>query len=763
MNEMEKAQGNQIELREWPKPQVVREQPVVDVSPEDVPHLLDYWAIILKRRWMVLATTLIVFATVAIGTLKQRPLYRGKVTIEIDPEPPNVVNFKEVVPSSPLDVDSYRQTQYKILQSRTLAERVVQDLQLFKLPEFYRSRWLFGLIESDPSRLPAPTDPNPPDPNLDYVRNAVSHVQNFLDVSPVRRSNLVEVSFDSYDPDMAARVANKIGDEYINENLDLRWDQTMKASQWLAGRLVGLQATLEKSQDELQAYASSHSLVFLSDKENMANVRLREMMTEYTTAEADRFTRQAAYNQIKKGDIDELPEVMNDRIVMDLKEKMADAEKQYADVTTWVKPDYPKARELKKQMAAIQSQIDKQKAMVVKNIDDQYQAAVNRETLLAKAIDEQKKVVQDIDQKSIKYNILKQKVDTDRQLYDGLLERMKEAQVSVGLNSSNIRIVDSAQVPQGPAKPRVLLNLALGLVLGLALGAGIAFFQEYLDKTLKSSDDVEHLLRLPSLGLLPKFALNGDHSSQQGELVAISSNGHGELAPAIQTAPEALESYRSLRTSVLLSASPVPRLILVTSALPGEGKTTTIVNLGATLASLGNQVVVVDCDMRRPACHGSMGVPNKPGFVQCLTGHVDLGQALLPVPGVNNLSVIPCGPIPPNPAEILSSPLTGELLRKLRGQFDFVLVDSPPLLSVADSRILATLTDAAVLVTRAHSTPYDVVRRARSLLYGAGARILGVALNGVDLGREGYGYMRGGYGYGATPGPPSHAEGAGAS
>jgi capsular exopolysaccharide synthesis family protein len=206
-------------------------------------------------------------------------------------------------------------------------------------------------------------------------------------------------------------------------------------------------------------------------------------------------------------------------------------------------------------------------------------------------------------------------------------------------------------------------------------------------------------------------------------------------------------------------------MILITSALPGEGKTTIAINLGATLASLGSKVLIVDCDMRRPACHRSTGVENKPGFVQCLTGHVDLTEAILPVPGVANLSVIPCGPIPPNPAEVLSSPLTAELLSRLRSQFEYVLVDSPPLLSVADSRILATLTDAVVLVARAYETPHEIVRRARSLLWSAGARILGVALNDVDVRKDEYGYgsyYRYGYGYGydSTPAKPDDPEAA---
>jgi len=336
---------------------------------------------------------------------------------------------------------------------------------------------------------------------------------------------------------------------------------------------------------------------------------------------------------------------------------------------------------------------------------------------------------------------------------------MKEANVSAGLGASNIRVIDAAVVPAEPIKPRVLLNLAVGLVAGLGLGVGLAFFQEYLDKTLKNPDDVEQYLRLPSLGVLPRFSIaNGKDAKGEEALIAAGSNGHHALAPGVQTSPQSVEAFRSLRTSVLLSASPVPRLILVTSALPSEGKTTTTVNLGATLASLGHRVVVVDCDMRRPACHRSTGVENSPGFVQCLTGHVDLEAAVLPVPGVDNLSVIPCGPIPPNPAEVLSSPLTADLLRRLRTRFDYVLVDSPPLLSVADSRVLATLVDAVVLVARAHSTPYDVVRRARTLLYGSGARILGVALNDIDFQRDRFGSQQYQYGYGYGYG--SDAEGA---
>jgi len=753
MEESQTTQLDRLHSLSRITPEALQEQGILDVSPEEVPHLIDYWQLALKRRWTVLTCLVVVFVTVVIGTLKQKPVYEGKVLLEINPEEPSVVNFREVAQVAPtVDVDSYRETQYKILKSRSLAEHVVRDLQLYRYPEFYRWHMLFGLIEGNPAKIPSSRDLGPPDASSDAFRTSVSNFLGSVDISPVRRSNLVELSFDCANPQLAARVANRLAELYIEQNLQVKWDETQKASEWLRGRLTEMKANLEKSEDKLQAYAQANNILFVNEKQNMITERLNQLLNEYTKAQSDRYQKQSLYSQVEAGEVQNLPAVLNNRLIQDLEEKRVDLDKQYAEVTTWVKPNYPKARQVKKQMDALQSKIDEEKEAVTQNIVDEYHAAEAREKYLAKAVEDQKAEVNDLAQRSIQYNILKRDVDSNKQLYEGLLQRLKEAQVSAGLKASNIRIVDSAEVPKGPVKPRVLLNLAFGLILGLVAGVGLAFFQEYLDKTLKTPDEVERLLRLPSLGVLPKSHLNGARPVDEDSLVPAVPDGVVSVAPAIQTSPEATEAFRSLRTSILLSASPVPKLILVTSALPGEGKTTTAVNLGATLTSLGSRVVIVDCDMRRPSCHRSLGVQNSPGFVQCLTGRVALSEAILAVPGLANLSVIPCGPIPPNPAEILSSPLAGELLQKLRAEFDYVLVDSPPLLSVADSRILATLTDAAVLVARAFETPYDIVRRARALLYSANARILGVALNAVDIRQDAYGGVhaayRQGLGYG---------------
>ncbi|TAM78887.1 MAG: polysaccharide biosynthesis tyrosine autokinase [Acidobacteria bacterium] len=737
----------------------LREEDVLDVLPEESPRLLDYWHVMLKRRWAVLTCLLIVFTTVAIGTFKQKPIYAGKILIEINPEEPQVLSFQQIAQAGPSwDLQSYRETQYQILKSRSLAERVVRDLRLYRYPEFYQSRSFLGLVAKDPEKIPSASDPNPPDPNSDAYLNSVTNFMRAVVVNPIERSNLVEVAFYSQDAAVAARVANQLGEDYIDQNLQVKWNEALKASEWLSGRLVELKAKLKASEDALQAYAAKNSILFIQNAVNaqaqsMANARLEQLEEEYTRAQADRAQKEAQYSLVHTGKVQDLPGVLDNRLIQTLEQNLSDLRRQYSELTATVKPGYPKAMALKKQIETLQANLDHQKQALTQNIAQQYDAAVVREKYLNSLVSQQESLVDVVSQKTIQYNILKREVDTNRSLYDGVLQRMKEAQVAAGLNASNIMVVDPAQVPKGPAKPRVILNLAVGFILGLSLGVGLAFLQEYLDNTLKTPDEVEFLLRLPSLGLIPSVHLNGSSKSLEHGITAIGKGSNGLYGLALQKDPTAVEAFRSLRTSILLSAHPVPKVLLVTSALPGEGKTTTTVNLGATLASLGSKVLILDCDMRRPACHRATGVRNSPGFVQCLTRRVQLSEAILPVNGIPNLSIIPCGPVPPNPAEVLSSPLTVELLKRLHTEFEYVLVDSPPILSVADSRILATITDAVVLVTRACETPYDIVRRARALLYGAGARILGVALNEVQIHRSNYGgkygyYQQYGYGYG---------------
>src|SRR5712692_5902117 len=347
-----------------------QELEVLDVSPEEVPHLLDYWHLVLKRRWTVLACALIVFSTVAIGTLKKRPIYEGTVTIEINPDLPQVFNFKEVGQSEPsVDVDAYRGTQFSILKSRSLAETVVNDLQLYRVPEFYKRRPLFGLFEGNPTRIPSPSE-HMPDTSSEAFRNSVAHLQSSLDVSPERRSNLVDVSFDSENKELAQQVANQIATDYIKGNLQAKWDEAASASQWLETRLVDLQVQLEKDETALQAYAQANSIIQINEKETMSTARLQELMQAYTKAQAERYQRESLYSVVEKGKVQDLPEVLQNRLIQDLEERLVDLRKDYALETAYVKPNFPKAAQIKKQMDALEAQINEKKLAVTKNIED---------------------------------------------------------------------------------------------------------------------------------------------------------------------------------------------------------------------------------------------------------------------------------------------------------------------------------------------------------------------------------------------------------
>ncbi len=301
MDEIERAHSDQSQALTFGEDGGSRRQETLDVMPEEVPHLLDYWHLIIKRRWTVLSCLLIVTATVAIGTLKQKPVYAGKVLVEINPEQPNVLNFKEILQIDNADVDSYRETQYKILESRTLAERVVKDLKLYLYPEFYRNRSLLGLLESDPHKIPSTSDPGPPDPSTDAYGNSIRQFMGSIDVSPVRRSNLVEISLESRDPQLAARAANMLATDYIEQNLQVKWDATLRASEWLSGQLVGLKGKLEKSEDALQSYAQANSILFITEKQNLVNARLEQLQEGFTKAQAERFQKEALYGLVQAG------------------------------------------------------------------------------------------------------------------------------------------------------------------------------------------------------------------------------------------------------------------------------------------------------------------------------------------------------------------------------------------------------------------------------------------------------------------------------
>jgi succinoglycan biosynthesis transport protein ExoP len=730
--------------------------------------LLEYWRVLRKRRWTVVSILLLVFVTVLIGTLKQRPVYRSKAVLQIDKENPNILSFKDVFE---LDAtgDDYLETAYKVLQSRSLAKRVIDKLHLDQVPEFNSKR--SGLSSILARRLLSNREVTPGEERMDpKYEDLIDIFVDRLAINPVRRSRLVEITFDSYDPVLSTQIVNTLTSNYIDHNLEAKWDATQQASDWLSKQLVGLKAKLETSDEELQRYAKENSILFLDEKQSMTSQKLKDLQEEATKAQADLAQKESLYNQIKGGDLSYIPGILDNKLYQDLSVKLADLNREYSELSATFTPEYPKVKRLKNQIDEVENTLKKERNAFARKVTDEYRAAGNRKRLLDEAVAQQTKEFNKIAEKSIQYNILKREADTNKQLYEGLLQRVKEAGISAGLRASNVRVVDQGEVPMEPAKPRIALNLALAFFAGLGLGVGFAFFQEYLDNTLKTPDDVQRYLGLPALGVIPAANSNGKGKLPYGygygygnpkalPLVAVSQGNGNQLHPELIGAngnPQLSEAYRSLRTSVLLSTSGrPPRLILVTSAQPGEGKTTTVVNLAIALGQLGGKVLVIDSDMRRPRVASLLKMPpSAAGLSTYLTGQHTVDEVIVETQ-IPNLFAIPCGPIPPNPAELLSSEQMQNLLRDVQKKFDYVLLDSPPTLHVSDARILAAPVEAIILVAHGGSTPREIIVHAKQNLRQVNGNVIGVVLNNVDFRSVGYdyyyrNYKSYGYGYGYT-------------
>jgi polysaccharide biosynthesis transport protein len=504
---------------------------------------------------------------------------------------------------------------------------------------------------------------------------------------------------------------------------------------------------------------------------------LRELQTALTDAQASRFQKESLYRLLQAGDDSALPSVFDNHEMQELTLRLSDLETQRAQLETTFSPDYPKLKQLQSEIDEARQTLDAERARGAATIQNEYLAAVRRETLLDQAFASAQREADDIAEKSVQYNILKREVDTNKGLYDGLLDRLKQAGIAGGLKESNIRIVDPAVPPKKPAKPRTALNLSLGLLVGLGLGIGAAFLQEHFDNSLKTTEDIERIMQLPALAMIPSVeSLNGhrNHSGRaalgNGDAAPVATagrtllpgpNGNGlaqsahwyridDLAPQYSPLTEA---FRSLRTSVLLSAAgQPPRSLLVSSAQPGEGKTTVSTNLAISLAQLGQRVLLIDGDLRRPSVHRAFQIQGSLGVVSYLTGQQDWGAAVEKTsqPG---LDVLVSGPAPPNPVELVSSDRMQKLIHEALGEYKFVVVDSPPLLNVSDSRVLATLVEGVVLVVKGGDTPRELARRAHAYVSDVGARVIGVVLNNVDWHREEYSYYQA-YSYGThDPGP----------
>jgi polysaccharide biosynthesis transport protein len=751
---------------------------VVDVSdsyeivePEESLDLRTCGRILRKRFATIMIVFFLVFAVILIATLKETPVYRAQVLLEIQKENPDIPTIKDLYELESVS-DSYLKTQYSILTSESLARRVIDQLHLDALPEFSSPKWWsFRRTVNAPPKQTTAIGPALPLRNRDVYQRVLEQFQDRLTIEPVSRSRLVTVQFDSNNADLSARVVNTLAEDYIDQSLEARWTATQKAADWLSQQLVGVKAKLEKSEEQLQDYARHNGLVFLeTDKgasQNVANERLQQLQEELTKAQAERYEKEALYRLVQSGDYGSLPGVVENKLIQDLSERLAELKRELAQLSTKFNAEYPRVKEIQSQIDETEAGLKEERQRAADKITNEYFAALRREGLVKEALEGQQKQVNVIAEKAVQYNILKREVETNRQLYEGLLQRLKEAGVSASLKASNIRIVDSAEPPAKPAKPRIPLNLAVAALLGVGLGISTAFLQEYLDDTLKGADDVERLFGLSALALIPSVHhVNGNRPSVRNLLGRTNLLRSGQNGTASNPAarwhridqggrpqPALIEAFRSLRASVLLStADHPPGSLLITSTQPGEGKTTIATNLAISLAQLGQRVLLVDADLRFPSLQRLFCIREGLGIVTYLTGQQDWRAAVRPS-GSPGLDLLPCGPVPPNPAELLSSKSMGAFITSAKSEYGFVILDSSPLLTLADSRIVASLVDGVLMVVKSGATPRDQVMQSQAGIRSAGANLIGVVLNSVTLHTKGY-YGLGIYGSNGN----SHSE-----
>ena len=722
--------------------------PTWELSPRE-PHLYDYLLILRKHQWLILSFMLSVVTIVAIATFRMQPVYVATARVEIDRENSNILPFQGMDSYDlQIDTDNYIETQAKILTSETLALETIRNSGLSALPQYSSP--------NGPSEAVATGDlanqKRPPE---------LGGFLGSLSVRRVPNSRLMDVSFESTDPQLAARIVNAHIGQYILRNFKSQYDSTTRATTWLRDQLDELKIRLQKSEDARIAYERQNQIWTLDDKQNITSQRFADANRELTTAQTERVKRQAILEFAKSGNIDAVPQIQSDAALSELQRRLTDATNQYREAQEQFGPNFPKVRHLESQIKDIKADIQKEKQNIIDTLDSEYRQAVARETMLGKELDIQKRDVNEMAGKMVEYNILKREAEANKVLYDGLLTKLREAGVSAGLKSSNIRIVDPAMIPSSPSRPAKTRNVALAFVVGLVGGIGLALMREYMDNTVKTPDDIETLARLPSLAVVPQFeATDGNGAGGRQKLLpGLSSNGHGkrmELVAQHLPKSQMSEAFRALRTSLLLSrADHPPQVILVTSALPREGKTTAAANLAVTLAQLGDKTIVVDADLRKPGVGRllNMSGGNYAGLSSYLAGASSLDLVIVPHPTIPNLAAIPTGPLPPNPADLLSSHKVAEAIAELRKRFKFIVIDSPPVMAATDAVILSVQTDGVLLVVRSGETPKEAFTRTRDLLVSVKCNILGVVLNAVDASAPDYYYSYRYYPYSYGYGP----------
>ncbi len=717
---------------------------------EEEIHLRDYLDVLVRRKWTVISILLVIFFGAAIFTLATTPLFLAKSVIKVSAQESKTTKF-ESLQSDIVKMKEFQQTQINLLQSEQVAGRVITTLALDKSPVFNRKITLNSdddagimsqikeLISMAKDFIRFKDDSNeaelsPQAQVLILQDQLLRKFRSSLQVSPVRNSELINLSFESSDAKLSAAVVNTTMREFVNMHMDSRLEASRIASRFLDRQIQSAQIKLEDSEKQITRYSRHIGIVSLDPKLNMVMKQLEELNSALATARAVRISKEATYQQAISSNKNNLSQVLTDELIQDLKQKHTMLESEYQDLSVTFKAEYPKMKQLKARMNKIKGQLELEKQAIIDAIKNDYMTALKTQAYLNEKTEEQKLRAINLNDKATQYKILQREVNTNKSIYQSLLQRAKEIEASVGAAVTNIQIVDQARVPIYPYKPKVALNFLLGMVLGLFGGIGVAFLLEYMDNTIKNPDELATRYHIPILGLIPY-----DKGKDTSREVMATKYYNDPRAPIS-------ESIRTAMTSIDLSApNQPPKSILVTSILPGAGKSTISCNMALSYLSTGGKCLLIDVDLRKPSLHKvfSTGSRSK-GLSSVLTGLEKL-QNVIHKTEYDGLHFISSGPLPPNPAELISSRRMRLLLEVACEHYDHVILDSPPYQGFAELLVLANMVDGTILVTVEGDTPREGVSHFRKSLLNIGGNILGSIMNKTGQ-KKGYGSY-GGYKY----------------
>jgi succinoglycan biosynthesis transport protein ExoP len=698
--------------------------------------LLEYARVVLKRKWVLVTFAAVLVALAAVLSFTRKPLYRATATLLIDEPGASLLNIQDVLNAGGYYrsdyLGTYFNTQLRLLTSRSLAERVSKRLNLGTRPEF-RS----------------------PDQAADASEASRAFaIQGGLSIAPIPETRLVYVSYVSPHAVLAADVVNALVEEFVDFSVETRYEATKQTSEFLTEQVALLRDDLKRKEEDLQKYGTEKNLLYLSDNESAVVNNFSSVNAALTAAQIERYSKESVYRELRSLDVDALPEAVSNPTIQALKTTYSQVKTEYEEKGKTYRPEYPEMAQLKARLDATRNTLEEEIRKAVGAAETEYRAALKKESSLQSLLDEQRGDVTRMNKNAIFYHTLRAEVENLRTLLSTLVAKQNEIQVSSqlgGLRTSNIKVVDRALVPRAPFSPNVKRNLLMALLVGLLGGLGLIFVVESLDNTVKGPEDVEKLVHLPSLGIIPFLTADGGRKKDPyGSYRAYGQeeDKSGPAAPEVREIElvnhlypkfSIAEDYRTVRTSILFShADAAPKTIAFTSTLPQEGKTATISNLAVSFAQLEGRVLLIDADLRKPRLSKVFNLRNINGLSSYLAGKHTLNEVLQKT-SIDNIWTIPSGPHPPNPAELLNSKRMKELLAEAKERFTVVLLDTPPVLAVIDPVIVSSLVDSTVFVVRAGKTTRRPLARAVEEVRKAKADIIGIVFNEVRIGRQGIG------------------------